>query len=162
MIWCDLLFALISLGVFWWKVAVLALFSSFFTYQSWFNKAVFLLDSSCISSGPQGSIQHCMAAWLCAIQVISLSTDPLLWQQMSPHWLILLFPSTANQSLPLHADQWTGNCNSSHVLLWWSLELNSLLRCYSFLSYLAFILLFIKGWSVQTLSVMIFWLPFPL
>lgn len=89
--WCDLLFTLISLRVLWWKVSVLVMFSSFLTYQSWFNKAVFLLDSCCISSGPQGSIQWGMAAWLCAIQMISLSTDPLLWQQMSPRWLILLF-----------------------------------------------------------------------
>ncbi len=116
--WCDLLFALISLGVLWWKVAVLVLFSSFFFPINHDLTRFFLLDSCCISSGPQGSIQWSMAAWLYAIQMISLSTDPLLWQQMSPRWLILFFPSTANQSFPLYADKWTGNRNLSLVLLW--------------------------------------------
>lgn len=105
--WCDLLFALISLGVLWWKVAVLVLFSSFFTYQSWFNKAFFSWTRAASLLGPR-----------------ALSSEAWLLDSMQSKWF--LFPQThscGNKCLPVDSFSFFLPLLTSHFL---SMQINGL------------------------------------
>lgn len=114
---CDLPFTLISLGVLWWKVSVLVMFSSFLTYQSWFNKAFFSWTRAASLLGPRALsseawlLDSVQSKWFLFPQTHSCGNKCLPVDSFS------FFPSTANQSFPLYADKWTANHNSSLVLL---------------------------------------------